>query len=151
MQGKLSAIESLWENFRLPIRDSLYIHSGESYDVAYSSTEPSSLHVISPFDLEAELEADPDWTSEVDGMKSTDLPGGGLLWAGDGSYGSEGFFARLTTDRLLVWAVFLMDSNSFTEIIVSGGTATFISTADVVITVNIDDPRGMPRAGTEPT
>ncbi|MFJ2822951.1 hypothetical protein ACIO7M_17815 [Streptomyces toxytricini] len=78
--------------------------------------------------------------SSVDGLAAVGLGGRGLLWAGEGSYGSEGFIARLTPDRNLTWAMFFTDSNPFTRIHLAGGTATFASTSGTRRTVHIEDP-----------
>lgn len=50
---------------------------------------PGGLKVLDPFDLTEVLADAPDWTSEVDGLTTVELPGGGFLWGGDGSYGSD--------------------------------------------------------------
>ncbi|MET9935812.1 MULTISPECIES: hypothetical protein [unclassified Streptomyces] len=70
-----------------------------------------------------------------------DLGERGLLWGGEGSYGSEGFLARLTADRALIRAMFFRESNPFDRIRPSGNAATFSSTSGVEITVDIGDPR----------
>lgn len=137
----MAAIERLWEDFELPIRDSLHFADGHSYDVALDSAAPSGLRVLAPFDLDETLESDPSWVSEVDGLVAVDLGRKGLLWGGEGSYGSEGFIARLTVDRALIWAIFFMESNPFDRIQLSDNVATFSSTSGVEIAVDIDDPR----------
>ncbi|WBB60140.1 hypothetical protein O7599_32155 [Streptomyces sp. WMMC500] len=137
----MSVIEDLWSEFRLPIRNALYFRDGVSYEVVIDPDSPSGLRVLQSFDLADYVASDPDWTSEVDGLTSMEREDGDLLWAGDGSYGSEGFVARLRGDRTLVWAIFLTDSNPFTEIRTSGRGATFLSTSGVRITLDVDDPR----------
>lgn len=148
----MTALDRLWAEYRLPLGDALHINADTSYGVSYEPPDgaspetgkPYPLRIGDPFDLEAELEGDPDETSEVDGQRSLELPEGGCLWAGEGSHGSEGFCARLTSDRSLVWAVFLTDSDPFTEIQLTGRTATFISTTGVVLTIDIDGPLRRP-------
>lgn len=98
------------------------------------------MRVLAPFDLEEMLEIDPSWVSSVDGLVAVDLGSKGLLWGGEGSYGSEGFIARLTADRSLIWAILFTESNPFDRIRLSGNVATFTSTAGFEITVDIDDP-----------
>ncbi|MFJ9622611.1 hypothetical protein [Streptomyces sp. NPDC101181] len=137
----MGMIERLWEVFRLPIRDALYFAEGDSYDVALDLGVPSGLKVLAPFDLDEILESDPSWVSSVDGLVAVDLGSRGLLWGGEGSYGSEGFIARLTSERKLIWAIFLMESNPFDRIHLSGNVATFTSTAGLEVAVDIDDPR----------
>ncbi|GGW40896.1 hypothetical protein [Streptomyces xantholiticus] len=137
----MAAIERLWEDFDLPVRDSLHFADGHSCDVALDSDAPSGLRVLAPFDLDETLESDPSLVSSVDGLAAVDLGRKGLLWGGEGSYGSEGFIARLTVDRALMWAIFFMESNPFDRIRLSNNVATFSSTSGTEITVDIDDPR----------
>lgn len=137
----MTAITELWKEFQLPIRDALHFADGQSFDVSLTPESSSGLTVQAPFDLNTMLAEDPSWTSSVDGLVEADLGKRGLLWGGEGSYGSEGFIARLTTERSLVWAIFFMDSNPFDQIQLTNNVATFISTSTVEITVDIDDPR----------
>ncbi|GAA2637005.1 hypothetical protein [Streptomyces axinellae] len=150
----MTALDSLWARYRLPLRDALHVNGGGSrtvsYEVSYGrpfgAGKAGPLRIGAPFDLEASLKDAPDDdTSEVDGQKSLELPEGGCLWAGEGSHGSEGFFARLAPDRALVWTVFFTGSNPFTGIQLRGRAATFTTAAGVVLTVDIDDPAQPPR------
>ncbi|MEU9298874.1 hypothetical protein [Streptomyces sp. NPDC048269] len=136
----MTTIERLWEDFQLPIRDALHFADGRSCDVDLDSDVPSGLKVLAPFDLDEMLESDPSWVSSVDGLVSVDVGSKGLLWSGEGSYGSEGFIARLTVDRALIWAIFFTESNPFDRTQLSGNVATFSSTSGIEITVDIDDP-----------
>ncbi|MGW8487028.1 hypothetical protein [Streptomyces sp. NPDC055886] len=137
----MTTIERLWEDFQLPVRDALHFADGNSCDVAIDSYMPSGLKVLAPFDLDETLERDPPWVSAVDGLVTVGLGSKGLLWGGEGSYGSEGFIARLTVERALVWAIFFTESNPFDRIQLSGNLATFSSTSGFEVTVDIDDPR----------
>ncbi|MFJ4775558.1 hypothetical protein [Streptomyces sp. NPDC088762] len=136
----MTTIERLWEDFQLPIRDALHYADGRSCDVDLDSDASSGLRVLAPFDLDEMLESDPSRVSSVDGLVAVDLGSRGLLWAGEGSYGSEGFIARLTVDRALIWAIFFAESNPFDRIQLFGTEATFSSTSGFEITVDIDDP-----------
>ncbi|MFF2567448.1 hypothetical protein [Streptomyces sp. NPDC058084] len=140
----MTTIERLWEEFELPIKDALHYADGRSYDVALDSAAPSGFSVLSPFELDEMLDDDPSWVSAVDGLAAADLGEKGLLWGGEGSYGSEGFIARLTADRALIWAMFFTESNPFDRIQLSGNVATLSSTSGFEITVDIDDPRTPP-------
>ncbi|MFD9218665.1 hypothetical protein ACFWDI_01215 [Streptomyces sp. NPDC060064] len=137
----MTAIERLWEDFELPIRDALHVADGHSCDVALDSDAPGGFRVLAAFDLDEMLQGDPSWTSSVDGRAVVDLGSRGLLWGGEGSYGSDGFVARLTADRALIWAIFFTESNPFNRIQLSDNVATFSSTSGVEIAVDIDDPR----------
>ncbi|MEU1073178.1 MULTISPECIES: hypothetical protein [unclassified Streptomyces] len=138
-----TTIENLWRSFELPTRDALHYADGNSYDIALDRATPAGFTVLAPFDLTELLQDDPSRVSSVDGLAAVDLGERGLLWGGEGSYGSEGFVARLTADRALVWAIFFSESNPFDRIRLTENVATFHSTSGVEIAVDIDDP-GLP-------
>ena len=66
--------------------------------------------------------------------------GGALRWwlpvLGEGSQGSEGFFAWLGPDHDLLWAVYLEESNPIVDIAVTGDRAVIRSTADVTVVLD---------------
>ncbi len=100
-----------------PLRDALYVRQAEqvrAYGVSYDSDRPGGLVIGESFDLAAELAEDPEWFTWVDGQREVELPGG-LLWTGEGDQGAQGCFARLAEDGTLVRAVFLTESQPFTE------------------------------------
>ncbi|XIE77154.1 hypothetical protein AB6O49_00205 [Streptomyces sp. SBR177] len=143
----MTMIECLWEDLELPLVDALHFADGRSYAVALDRATPSGFSVLSRLDLDEMREEDPSSVSSVssvDGRAVVDLGEEGLLWGGEGSYGSEGFLARLTAGRKLIWAMFFTESNPFERIRLSGSVATFRSTSGVAITVDIDDPRTPP-------
>ncbi|KOY53814.1 hypothetical protein [Streptomyces sp. XY332] len=137
----MTAIQQLWEDFELPIKDALHYADGHSYEVALVPDTPTGFAVLAPFGLDEVLESDLSWVSSVDGLAAVDLGEKGLLWGGEGTYGSEGFIARLTANRALMWAIFFAESNPFDRIRLSGTVATFTSTSGLEVSVDIDDPR----------
>jgi hypothetical protein len=137
----MSTITKLWAAGNLPIRDGLYTAAGESYAVRLDAAAPGGLEILAPFDLDAVLAPDPDYVTSIDITGWTELPGGaGWLCRGEGSYGSEGFFARTDAARNLTWVIYLEESNPVIDISVSGGVATFTSSSEIVIRVEIDRP-----------
>ncbi|THA28320.1 hypothetical protein E6R18_28690 [Streptomyces sp. A1277] len=138
----MTTIERLWEgDYELPAEDGLYFADGPSYDVDIAPGAPAGLTALGPFDVGAMLADDPSRVSAVGVLAVAELGDGGLLWCGEGSMGADGFLARLTAARKLIWAVFFSDSNPFDRIRVSGNVATFHSTAEFDLAVDIDDPR----------
>lgn len=137
----MTTIELLWREYELPIKDALHYADGRSYEVALNPAAPGGFSVLSVFSVDEILEDDPSWVSSVDGLTSVDLGERGLLWGGEGSYGSEGFIARLTPDRALIWAMFFAESNPFDRIQLTGNVATFHSTAGFEVSVDIENPR----------
>jgi hypothetical protein len=137
----MSATEALWEQQKLPIKDGLYMVSGESVAVELDSSTASGIIFESHFDLDAMLRDDPECVTTLDVAREIDLKGNGRLCCGEGSYGSEGFFARTGSDGGLMWAMYFEGSNPFVSISQRAGRATFLSTSGVKITVDVDDPR----------
>ncbi|RZS39024.1 hypothetical protein EV193_104235 [Herbihabitans rhizosphaerae] len=140
----MNAIVRLWRSGELPIDAGLYRADGESWSVRI---EAGGLAVGEPVDLEAEVDADPDWVTEYDIWHEVALPEGGFLCCGDGSHGSDGFFARLDAQRELVWAVQLPEGNPFTDITLDGESATFRSTSEVTIAVDLASTEFTARRG----
>ncbi|WP_328779974.1 hypothetical protein OHQ89_14440 [Streptomyces canus] len=137
----MTVIERLWQEYELPAVDGLYFADGRAYEVSVSPTEPV-LRIDETLDVDQLLSEEPDLVARVDGLSIHELADGDVLWAGEGSYGSDGFFGRVHSDRGLVWAVFLEEADPFRTIEVSGRKATFTSTSGLTITVDIDDPSG---------
>ena len=101
----------------------------------------SGLEFGEEFDLAALLDADPEWVTSIDVTRETALPARrGYLCCGEGSHGSEGFFARLDENRELLWVVYLEQSNPFDSISTDGTNGTFGSTSGLSVTVNLDTP-----------
>lgn len=137
----MNTLSELWNMGRLPIRDGLYISSGDAYSVQVAPVAPGGIEIVGSLDLDALLSADPDWLTSIDITKEAEIEGGaGRLVAGEGSHGSEGFFARVDDDGNLRWVVYLEDSNPFIDISVSDDEATFTSSSGVSITVDINRP-----------
>ena len=82
------------------------------------------------------LVEDPEWVASIIITREVPIPDG-LLCAGEGSHGSEGFFARLDADWNLVWVAHFQESNPFDEITVHGDQATFTSTSGGTVTVDL--------------
>ncbi|GAA3092526.1 hypothetical protein GCM10020254_41960 [Streptomyces goshikiensis] len=44
----MTAIERLWEDFELPIKDALHYANGHSYDLALDAAAPTGFTVLAP-------------------------------------------------------------------------------------------------------
>jgi hypothetical protein len=118
-------IVDLWAAGRVPIEDGVFFADGRSYAV----------------ELAAMLADDPDWLAAIDVTGEQEIPdGAGHVCVGEGSHGSEGFFARLDAARRLVWVCHLSGSNPFAGLEVAAGTATVTSTSGLRVTVDLDSP-----------
>jgi hypothetical protein len=134
-----SSIERLWLADNLPIRDGLYRADGVAYGVQVDASVEGGLRILAPFILEEVLSRDPEWVTSIITTLEKRLPhGDGYLCCGEGSYGSEGFFGRLDQHKTLMWVVYLENSNPFVNVSVSDTRATFISSSDVSITVDLE-------------
>jgi len=128
----MSVIERLWQASQLPIEDGVFFTDGRSYAVEVVG---SALRAVEEVDL---AEA-PEWRTSIDITVEAPAPGG-FVYAGEGSHGSEGFFARLDGHRRLVWVCYLSESNPFDRLTLGGTTLTASSTSGMVITVDLDEP-----------
>jgi len=97
------------------------------------------LHVVETLDLAEVLAEDTEQLTSIDITREIPAPTG-FICAGEGSHGSEGFFARLDEHRRLVWVCYLSESNPFDRLAVADNALTASSTSGVVITVNLDEP-----------
>lgn len=126
----------LWEREELPIRDALYLADGRAFAVALDPRAPGGLRVSDAFDLDAVLAEDPEWVTSFVISKAVELGAGdGSVCCGEGSWGSEGIFARLSPDGKPVWAVYLERSNPFIDIDVRDQIARFHSSSGVNVDV----------------
>lgn len=131
-------ITRLWHAGNLPIRDGLYRADGATRAVRADTSARGGLALLDPFNLDAWLLANPEWCTCIDTTAELSLPNGsGYLCCGEGSYGSEGFFARISPDRTLAWVVYLEHSNPFFDAAIDGSNATVRSTSGLSITVSL--------------
>jgi hypothetical protein len=126
----MTRIQDLWRDSRLPIEDGVYFADGRSYAVEIVG---SALRTLDEIDLATE------WLTAIDITRHSPAPTG-FVCAGEGSHGSEGFFARLDADKRLVWVCYLSESNPFRELTVIGHELTAVSTSGLTITVDLNDP-----------
>lgn len=136
----MSTVAALWGDEKLPIKDGLYFASGTSVAAEVAASSDSGLRLLAPFDVDAFLRADPEWVTSIDITRKVQLAGGDMLCCGEGSYGSEGFFARTGPAGDLKWVIYFEDSNPFVSIEHTASHATFRTTSGVSVTVDIDDP-----------
>lgn len=135
-----TTLAQLWQREELPIRDALYLADGRAYAVALDEQAPGGLTVNEAFDLDAQLAKDPEWVTSIVVSKKVDLRDGtGSLCCGEGSWGSEGLLARLSSSGEPVWVVYLERSNPFTDIDIRDQVARFRSSSGIAVTVALGD------------
>ncbi|OLR92711.1 hypothetical protein BJP25_20025 [Actinokineospora bangkokensis] len=132
----MTPIQRLWAEGRLPIEDGVFFADGRSYA---ADVVDGGLAVVEELDLAQVLAEDPDWVTAVDVQREVPIPGG-LVVGGEGAHGSEGFFARLTADRSLVWVCYFAEHNPFLDLVVDGPDLVATSTSGVVVRVALDAP-----------
>ena len=139
-------LAELWHSGQLPIRDGLYTHSGVVYLLQRNDTTPAGIEILDTSDIDSILSADPDWLTSVDVTREMEIEAAaGRLLAGEGSHGSEGFFARVDKNNNPLWVIYLEESNPFVDISSSENEATFHSSSGISITVDINHPEsGVP-------
>ncbi len=126
---------------QLPIRDALYIHDGRSYSASLDRRKSHGIEITGQFNLNDLLREDPDFLADImTTRKVATSPQPGFLCCGEGSHGSDGFFARLDSNENLIWVAFFEDSNPFHQVSQHQEQATFTSTSGVTVTVHMDEP-----------
>ncbi|MCX2183868.1 hypothetical protein KV205_25535 [Streptomyces sp. SKN60] len=126
----MSRITDLWRAGLAPARSGLYRADGSAREAATDGAALSWFELGAPLDLDALLAEDPEGVTQIDIHRRcfAKLPdASGYVCGGDGAHGSEGFAARLDTDRNLVWVVFMADSNPFERVATRGTTAVFFN------------------------
>ena len=132
---------SLWNAEQLPIQDALHVRDGRSYSITLDRSKSSGITLVGRCTLEDLLHDDPDFLADVmTTHKIVTSPQPGFLCCGEGSHGSDGFFARLDNNEKLVWVAFFVDSNPFHQIAQRQEHAMFTSTSGVTVTVHLDEP-----------
>lgn len=135
----MSTISRLWADREVPAREGLYLADGRAWSVVLDASALGSLTIAEPFDVDALLEEDPEFTTSTDTTYMTVeiSPTEGYLCCGEGSHGSEGYLAKLDPAKRLVWVVYLAASNPFMEIEVRENVARFLSSSGVTICVDV--------------
>jgi hypothetical protein len=137
----MSAINRLWKQQQLPVKNALYFANGRSWEASLAEAAPSGYELANEFSLEEWLIHDPDYVSSFDVTRELQLPGQqGTLCCGEGSAGADGFAAHLSNVRELIWVMFLADSNPIVDISRQGKFYRFSSTNGNVLTINISSP-----------
>ncbi|MFD3587963.1 hypothetical protein [Streptomyces sp. NPDC058683] len=136
-------IIDLWLANKRPAVDGLFRADGSAWAVEVDGPELSWFDVGEPLDLDELLAKDPErltW-ADVHPQGLAELSdGSGYVCCGDGSLGSEGFFARLDQDKNLAWLVSLLDSNPFEGAGVHGSLATFTNNLGNSLSIDLTNP-----------
>ncbi|MFD3455852.1 hypothetical protein ACFWVC_27200 [Streptomyces sp. NPDC058691] len=139
----MGLITELWLAGEVPARDGLYRADGTAFDAHIDGPRLSAFRIGEPFDLAALLAGSPGLVTSADPHPrgTAELPDGtGYVCCGDGSLGSEGFFARLDSDGDLMWVVVLGQSNPFVLAQAEGPHATFTNNLGHALTVDLTAP-----------
>ncbi|MBK3576238.1 hypothetical protein JHN63_20935 [Streptomyces sp. MBT65] len=139
----MNRIAELWRGGKAPAWDGLFRADGSARAVEVDSAALSWFELGAPLDFETWLAENPETLTTIDIHRQglAEIPNGsGHVCCGEGSHGSEGFFARLDQDKNLAWVVSLGDSNPFVRATVEGSVATFTNNLGNSIPVDLTDP-----------
>jgi hypothetical protein len=146
----MNRITELWRVNQAPAWDGLFRADGLVREAEVDGLELSWFDLGAPLDLEELVAEDPENLTAIaphpEGFAA--IPdGSGQVCCGDGSHGSEGFFARLDREGNPVWVVSLGESNPFVRASVDGSKATFTNNWGNSLTVDLADPDFGPLQG----
>lgn len=145
----MNQVLALWAERLVVARQGVYFRDGSArLLVDEGPAAGGGVRLGEPFDVDAVLEADEDFTTSVDAVLVEAVhPGSGrVLQGGECDHGSEGYFALLNPDRTLLWIAFFENSNPFTVIDVHKDVATVSSSNGKDVTVRLDTTDFVPAA-----
>lgn len=137
----MNLILKLWDEAKLLIRDGIYFADGRSFFVDVKHNGDMQIESIVSFDIESFFAADPEWVTSIDITKQAQLTDGSYFCCGEGSYGSEGFFAYLDDNKKLLWVIYFENLNPFNSFTIQQDKVIVESTSGVKLKLNLIDPR----------
>jgi len=109
----MSKINELWNKEKLPTKDGIYFANGESFSFWAKFYPHVFIKKGESFSLVDFLNQNPDCITNIDIFQKIKIQMGGTCLLGEGSYGSEGFIAYITSDEKLNWVIYFEKSNPF--------------------------------------
>jgi len=138
----LTTINRFWHREELPICDVLHQTDGPSVRVELDASTWAGFRILQAFDLDEFLSMHPDEITSLMETNRLTLPDGGALCSGEGSYGSEGFAARVDSNDDIRWLIYFEQSNPVTRLDFDRETnvACFSTSSHITLRLNIDSP-----------
>jgi len=137
----MSKIIELWNKEELPIKNGVYFSDGKSISLSIIAYPSILIEKGKEFDLDDFLVKNPDEVTSIDIMKRFNLSEEYQCILGEGSYGSEGFVAYLTSKDDLLWVMYFEKSNPFVNLIKLPNLNIEVeSSANYKIIINVNDP-----------
>ena len=137
----MSKINELWNKEKLPIKDGIYFANGESFSFLAKFYSDIVIKKGKSFSLVDFLNKNPDCITDIDIFEKIKIPTGGACLLGEGSHGSEGFIAYITSDEKLNWVIYFEESNPFINAVELPDTFLKVeSSANYTIILDLKDP-----------
>jgi len=137
-------VSGAWKAGRIPIADAITFGDGRMLLLELITQEngPDQIRSVEETTFDAFLARNPGWLADVTPVVEIDIPSRGILQAGEGSQGADGFIALADKDGELVYCVFCTSSNPFRALAIGedGATVRAVTTADVEWSFHIDSP-----------
>ncbi|OTQ70548.1 MULTISPECIES: hypothetical protein [unclassified Gilliamella] len=109
----MSKINELWNKEKLPTKDGIYFANGESFSFLAKFYPHVFIKKGGSFNLVDFLNKNPDCITTIDIFQKIKIQKGGTCLLGEGSHGSEGFIAYISSDEKLNWVIYFEESNPF--------------------------------------
>lgn len=137
----MSKINELWNKEKLPIKDGIYFANGESFSFLTKFYPDIVIKKGKSFSLVDFLNKNPDCITDIDIFEKIKIQTGGAYLLGEGSHGSEGFIAYITSDEKLNWVIYFEESNPFINAVELPDTFLKVeSSANYTIILDLKDP-----------
>lgn len=133
-----------WSGGQVPIADAITFGDGRMIllDVLHAEDGRTIVRPIAETTYDSFLAYNPEWLADVTCLAELELPSRGLLQCGEGSQGGDGFISLSDKDGKLVYCVFCMSSNPFTELALSGDRSRVqaVTSDGAAWSFNVDTP-----------
>lgn len=133
-----------WSAGQVPIADAVTFGDGRMIllDVLHAEDGRTVVRAIAETTFDSFLTYNPDWLADVACLTETELPSRGLLQAGEGSQGGDGFIALCDVSGALTYCVFCTSSNPFTKLGLSEDQSRVhaVTSEGVEWSFNVDTP-----------
>lgn len=134
-------ILTLWTNGQLPIKDAIYFSDGTVFNLSIISYPSPKIIRHSPFILHIN-NINMEYITSIGETFRLNLFEKGVLVLGEGSYGSEGFFAHLNSKDDLLWVLYSEKCNPFISAVDSGtGRVIIESSAEYLVSIDVEKPQ----------
>jgi hypothetical protein len=143
MPAMKNMLNELWEREELPCIDAIFFPNGKVFRV-HINVPQLTINIKDEFNLNEFILQDTEYVSSIGLTCEILMTDGFKCYAGEGSFGSDGFIACLNNKSDIAWIFFSEWSNPFEELEeISPRKIRATSTANFFLLIDIENPLNM--------